>query len=69
VKARAHGGPAAGVDVRFRGRAVRTGGRGTAAFRVTLPPGRYRVRATRADLRSRSATVRAVAPAVCAAGC
>jgi hypothetical protein len=70
VTVRAHGAPAAGADVRFRGRAARTSARGIVHFRVKLPPGRYRVRATRADLRPRSVTLRAVAPrGVCTANC
>jgi hypothetical protein len=70
VTVTAHGAPAAGADVRLRRRAALTSARGTVRFSVRLPPGRYRIRATRADLRPRSVMLRAVAPAaVCAADC
>jgi hypothetical protein len=59
VTVRAHGRPAAGADVRLRSRVARTGPRGTVHFSVELKSGRYRIRATRADLRAGSVTLRA----------
>jgi hypothetical protein len=68
VTATARHAAVAGADVRFLGQARRTSAAGVARF--TVKPrrlGRYRVRATRADLRAGRATVRVVArPAVCA---
>jgi hypothetical protein len=70
VTVTARGAPAAGADVRLRRRVARTSAHGTVRFTVRLAPGRYRIRATRADLRPRSVTLRALAPpAVCAADC
>jgi hypothetical protein len=70
AKVTVHRAPAAGADVRLRRQVKRTGPRGIARFTVRLPPGRYRIRATRADLRPRAVTLRAVAPpVVCAANC
>ena len=66
--ATAHGEPAAGVVVRFRGRIARTSAAGSAPFRLTLRrPGRYRALAARPDLRAATAAVRAIEiPATCA---
>jgi hypothetical protein len=70
VTVTAHGAPAAGADVRLRRQAARTSARGTVRFSVRLPPGRYRIRVTRADLHPRSLTLRVLAPpVVCAADC
>jgi hypothetical protein len=66
----ARGAPVAGADVRVRGQAKRTGAAGAATFALRIGrPGRYRVRATRADLRPGRATLRVIrrAGAVCAA--
>ena len=65
--ATANGAPAAGAVVRFRGRLERTSAAGVARFTVALRrPGQYLARATRADLRPATVSVRAVAPASCA---
>jgi hypothetical protein len=59
-------GAVAGAAVRFRGQVKPSAATGIAEFTVTLPhPGRYRARATRADLRPATHAVRAVALAHC----
>jgi hypothetical protein len=71
VAASARHSPVAGADVRFRGHVKRAAAAGVVRFTVKLRrPGRYRVRATRADLRPGTATVHVAArPAAVCASC